>query len=133
MIGSRTPDVVKAIKEALSERSSESLRQQTAIALGLLQTPDAVPLLLKELKEADSQNVQGQVVLALAQIGDARAIAPLVEILKDNQRPDITRALACAGLGLIGDLELLPSLSRISANINYRASPDAITEVLSIL
>ncbi len=133
MIGSRTPDVVKAIKEALSERSSETLRQQTAIALGLLQTPDAVPLLLKELKEADTQNVQGQVVLALAQIGDARAIPPLVELLKDSQRPDLTRALACAGLGLIGDLELLPSLSKISSNINYRASPDAITEVLSIL
>ncbi len=133
LIGMRSADVVKVIKDALKERSSEELRQQTAIALGLLQSPDTVPTLIQELKEADSQNVLGQIVLALAKIGDARAIAPLVEILRDTSRPDLTRALACAGLGLIGDLEMIPSLSRLSKDINYRASPDTVNEALSIL
>jgi HEAT repeat protein len=133
MIGGGSPEVLKAIKDAMSERSSEELRQQTAIALGLIGSKDAVPLLLKELKEAETQNVQGQIVIALAKIGDAQAIQPLVEILKDSSKPDLTRALACAGLGLIGDLELIPSLARISKDINYRAAPDVVNEVLSIL
>jgi HEAT repeat protein len=133
MIGEPTAEVVKAITEAMKERSSEELRQQTAVALGLLSDPSAVDVLLDELKEADTQNVQGQIVLALAQIGDARTIEPLVALMKDSSKPDLTRALSCAGLGLIGDLEFIPSLSRISKDINYRAAPDAINEVLSIL
>jgi HEAT repeat protein len=133
MIGEPSPEVVKAIEDALHERSSEELRQQTAVALGLLGNQGAVELLLKELDEADTQNVQGQIVLALAQIGDARAIGKLVELMKNEAKPDLTRALACAGLGLIGDLEMIPSLARISKDINYRAATDAINEVLSIL
>lgn len=133
LIGIPDTDVVKVIKDALKERSSEELRQQTAIALGLLQTPDTIPTLIQEIKDADSQNVLGQVVLALAKIGDARAIDPLIEILEDTQRPDLTRALATAGLGLIGDLEMIPSLARLSKDINYRASPDCVNEALSIL
>ena len=39
---------------------------------------------------------------------------------------DLTRALACAGLGVIGDLEWLPSLSRITIDSNYRAATDAV-------
>ncbi len=133
MIGQPTKDATDAISAAMKERSSEELRQQTAIALGLLGVKSAVDLLLTELKEADSQNVQGQVVLALARIGDERTIEPLVGLLKDGDKPDATRALACAGLGLIGDLEDSPSLARISKDINYRAAPDTINEVLTIL
>jgi hypothetical protein len=133
MIGGAQPEAVKAIREALLEHSSEELRQQTAIALGLLGTPDAVSTLLKELDAAESQNVQGQVVLALAKIGDAQAIEPLIKLMQNKAKPDLTRALACAGLGLIGDLELIPSLARISKDINYRAVTDVIREVLSIL
>jgi hypothetical protein len=133
MIGHAPGDAVKAIREALKEHSSEELRQQTAIALGLLGTPDAVSTLLEELAAAESQNVQGQVVLALAKIGDATAIKPLVDLMKDKSKPDLTRALACAGLGLIGDLELIPSLALVSKDINYRAVTDVIREVLSIL
>ena len=124
----------------MQERSSEELRRQTAVALGLLGNPkiqgtgkDAVELLLDELKEARSQSHKGQVVLALASVGDHRAVDPLVELLKNKGEQDLTRALACAGLGLIGDLELIPSLARGSKNVNYRASTDIINELPSIL
>jgi HEAT repeat protein len=133
MIGNPSADVVKAIKEALKEKSSEELRLQCSIALGLLGQADAVPILIKELEEADTQNVQGQVVVSLAKIGDSKAIQPLVDLLKNNAKPDATRAISCAGLGLIGDLEMIPSLSHISKDINYRAACDVINEVLSIL
>ena len=42
-------------------------------------------------------------------------------------------SLGVTGLGVIGDLEWLPSLSRISLDVNYRASTDLINEVLSLI
>ena len=124
-----------AIRTALKERRSEEMRQQCATALGLLKDTEALDVLLEELKNASSQSVKGQVVLALAKIGTEESVDPLVALLKDesNREQDLTRALACAGLGVIGDLELIPSLSRISKDINYRASTDLINEVLSII
>jgi len=133
LIGQGTPDVKNAIRGALKERRSEELRQQTATSLGLLQDKEAVPLLLEELKNATSQNAKGQVVLALAKVGDARAVDAMVDLLKNQREQDLTRALACAGLGVIGDLEWIPSLSRISKNLNYRASVDIINEVVTIV
>ncbi len=133
LVGIPAPEAVAAVRAALLERSSEELRLQCAVALGLLGQAGAVDVLLRELAESDSQFVQGQVVLALGKIGDARAIPPLVAMLKDPQRPDLTRAMACAGLGLVGDLEMLPSLAILSNGINYRALVDAVREYLSIL
>lgn len=133
LIGTASRDVLTAIRGALKERRSEELRQQTATALGLLKDKEAVPLLLEELKAASSLNAKGQVVLALAKIGDARAVDPLIALLKDSKEQEYTRALACAGLGVIGDLEWIPSLSRISKNLNYRASVDVINEVVTIV
>src|SRR5439155_22171651 len=108
------------------------LRSQTAVALGLLQSRKAVDALKEELVSADTQNAKGQIIVAIAKIGDARTIPQLVELLKKDG-PYLTRALSCAGLGLIGDLEKIPSLSRISKDINYRAAINCIDEVLSIL
>ena len=48
-------------------------------------------------------------------------------------RPEATRAIACAGLGLLGDLERRSSLSRLTTGLNYRAVVDAVTELFSIL
>jgi HEAT repeat protein len=133
LIKSSNEEVKKALYSALAERSSEDMRQQVATALGLLEDPGALTELLKALKEAESQNLKGQIVLAIARIGDARAVDPMVKLLKSKQEGDLTRALACAGLGVVGDLEALPSLSRISKDVNYRASIFYVNEVLSIL
>jgi HEAT repeat protein len=133
MIGDTAPAAVQALKSALRERSSEELRLHSAVGLGLLSDPQAIGLLLTELEAAETQNVQGQIVLALAKIGDARAIQPLVDVLKDDGRPALTRALATAGLGLIGDLERVSSLTRLSKDVNYRAQTESVAEVLTIL
>jgi HEAT repeat protein len=132
-IGQKTPAVLRPIRKALKSRASEHLRRATATALGMLRDREAVPLLLEELMHARSQSTKGGVVLAVARIGDERAVAPLIGVLKDDREQHLTRALACAGLGLVGDLEWLPSLSRISTDVNYRNAGAAIAEVLSIL
>jgi HEAT repeat protein len=140
LIGEPTPEVTKAIADAMRERSSEELRRQTAVALGLLGNPkisgtgkDAVGLLLEELTRAKSQNHKGQIVISLARVGNHEAVDTLVAMVRNQNEQDLTRALACAGLGLIGDLELIPSLARLSKHVNYRASTDIVNEVLSIL
>jgi HEAT repeat protein len=140
LTGVPTAEVSRCIAKALVERSSEELRRQTAVALGLLGNPtiasagrDAVDLLLEELDIARTQSHKGQVVLALARIGDHRAVDHLIRILQDEREQALTRALACAGLGLIGDMEWIPSLARGTKDINYRASTDLINEFLSIL
>jgi len=132
-IGVATTQVLTPIRDALVSRRSERLRQASATALGLLQDKHAVSILLRELKTARSQSAKGQVVVALAKVGDERAIAPLVNRLKDGKEQELTRALACAGLGIVGDINWIPALSGISKNINWRASGDAFNEVLSIL
>ncbi|MDJ0973647.1 MAG: HEAT repeat domain-containing protein [Planctomycetota bacterium] len=131
---SRT-SVIKAVRQALKDRRSEEMRIQCATALGLLHDRDAVPLLLEELEQSRSLSAKAQVVLALARIGDERSVDPLVAIVRSEKRKEqaYTRAVACAALGIVGDLEPVPSLSRISINVNYRASTDLTREVLSIL
>lgn len=132
-IGVNTNPVLLPIRKALKERSSEHLRRATASALGMLRDRGAVPLLLEELRQARSQSTKGGVILALARVGDDRALPPLVEILRNDKEQALTRAMACAGLGLVGDLEWQPSLARISTDMNYRNAGAAVAEVLSIL
>jgi len=125
--------VAKALRAVVAERASEELTLHAATALGLVRDAGAVDLLVQTLRDLESQHAKGQVVLALSKIGDARAIEPLVSLLRDPRETAGTRALACAGLGAVGDLEWIPSLSKVSRDINYRASVDLVTEVLSIL
>jgi hypothetical protein len=139
LVGDAVPNVTRAIADALQERSSEELRRQAAVALGLLGNPkvgdgrDAIQILVQEVREADTMSHRGQAVVALARIGNDRAVDTLVSLLRDVSEQDLTRALACAGLGIVGDLEWIPSLSRLGRDVNYRLSGDLLNEVLSIL
>lgn len=127
------PEVVTAVRAALQERGSEVLRMHCATALGLLGDRKALPLLEAELDGGGSLGARGEALLAIARVGDDRAVDPLIARLKDPAENAYTRALACAGLGIVGDLEWVPSLARLSQDLNYRASPDAINEVVTIL
>lgn len=132
-IGIKARPTLDALRKALRMRTSDALRRSTATALGMLKDRQAVDLLLEELRLARTMAAKGQIVVALARIGDERAVEPLIGLLKKKSEHDLTRALACAGLGIVGDLEWLPSLSLLSDDINYRAAGDVIREALSIL
>ena len=127
-----------AIIDALKEREDRDLRVDTAVAAGLLRDSDAVTELVNVLSDPKaSQFVLGSVALALGQIGDHRAIEPLLGILEpaktDGTYPDLTRALVAVSLGQLADRREFRVLSRISKDINYRASVSALDEVLTIL
>ncbi len=132
-IGIGDERVLRPIRRALKKRRSEKLRRATATALGMLSDHKAVSILMDELGKARSQSAKGQVVVALANVGDERAIEPLIKLLRDGRQQDLTRALACAGLGIVGDVAWVPSLSLVGRDVNYRASGDLMNECLSIL
>ncbi len=133
LVGNTSDNVKNAMKLALKERKSVDLRRDAATGLALLRDAEVVKLLLEELKRAKSFAVQGQLITAIGTIGDHTAIDPLVKILDDTNEPAQTRAMAAVGLGMIGDLQELPALSRLSKNYNYRASAPDIDELLFIL
>lgn len=124
----------KAIKDALMEKQDRDLRVDTAVAAGLIGDSSAIAALVSILNEDKvSLFVQGSVTLALGSIGDARAIDPLVKIVQDGRTPDLNRALAAVALGNLGDRNDVPVLSRLSEDVNYRATINSVQEVLSIL
>jgi len=133
LIGDASESVKDAMKLALRERKSVDLRRDAATGLGLLRDAEVVDLLIDELRKAKSFAVQGQLITAIGTIGDHNAINPLVELLDDTSQPAQTRALASVGLGMIGDVRLMPALGRLSKNYNYRASVPDLDELLFIL
>lgn len=132
------PRAKDAVMKALEEREDRDLRVDTAVAAGLLGDSNAVAKLCEVVTDAKASQFElGSVALALGQIGDARSIGPLVQILepekKDGAYPDLTRALVSVALGQIADSHEIRILSRISRDVNYRASFEALDEILTIL
>ena len=80
-----------------------------------------------------SKGGYARVALALGAIQDPRAIRGLVTLAKNPAATDATRAIALASLGLVVDLERVPSLSRFGSASNYLARTDALHEALSLL
>ena len=126
-------EVLEAIKSTLKRTNDEELKIRCATSLGLLRDNQAVPMLLDELDAAKNQSTKGQLGLAIAKIGDGRAVEPMVDLVRNKKGKYLTRAIMTAALGVIGDLEWIPSLSLITKDINYRAMNDSLNEVASIL
>ncbi len=132
-VGTRTPETLAVLRTAVADRSSDPVRREAARALGMLGDVSAVPGLVKELGAGGSDHALARIVLAIGSIRDASAIAPLAALVRGRASSDSVRALACAGLGCLGDLEPTPSLSALAARVNYLARTDALHEALSIL
>lgn len=124
---------VEDIQQAMSvsERRS-NLFVQAAIALGLLGDKSAAEVLHEKLDEEDSNLATlAAIAEALGQIGDRRSVAPLKRALFDEGRGDLQRAFAAVALGAVADRAKLPWHSKISTNINYRASVETLTNQVS--
>lgn len=133
LLGQPAPETVAVLRAVLVRRSSDELRREAARALGALGDAGAVDALVHELRTAGLDHVRGRAAVALGAIGDVRAVRPLVALGTDRKTGDPVRAVAVAALGLLGDPERVPSLSRLSLDINYTARTDALNEVISLL
>jgi HEAT repeat protein len=132
LLGRPSPEGRAALRLALEERS-ETLRRQSARALGLLGDTSAVPMLLKDLEAGGPDHVVARVALSLGDVKDVSAVKPLVRLVRDARGANATRAIACAALGLLADLEPMPSLSRLGTDGNPLARTDALNQALALL
>ncbi|MHC5009449.1 MAG: HEAT repeat domain-containing protein [Planctomycetota bacterium] len=131
-IGVRSPEVMDALKAALSEQRGIPLRRQSALGLALLGGRLVHTDLLEELRTADTLHHRVQVVLAIGRLGDLTAVPHLVAYASDADRKDVDRAFGVVSLGLLADPEPRPSLLRVAGDANYPAGTDALIEALSI-
>jgi len=122
------------IREIVSRKRAEpDLLRDGATALGLLGDREVVSLLSDMVRSAKTEHIKSASATALGFIGDHSAVGVLREVAADAKTtPDLARAHAVVALGIVGEEEPLPVLSRVSEGINYRALVEALNEILSI-
>ncbi len=133
LLGDVPASTLAALRGVLADRSSEAIQREAARALGMLGDSRAVPMLVAEVEKGGSDHVVARAIVALGTIRDITSIDPLCALARRTSNGDLTRALACAGLGLLADSELLPSLARLGVDSNYLARTEALDEALSLL
>lgn len=121
---------IPAIESVITKsKYKPELLRQAAIGVGLLGDKTVVPMLVEMLNQSTSFASQAAIASALGFIGDARSIDPLVSMLLPKQgRSESARGFAAVALGIVGDKEMLPWNSKISANINYIATTSTLTD-----
>jgi HEAT repeat protein len=137
LMGAR--EAIAPIQSIIKESKYKAdLLKQAAIALGLLGDKELVPDLIKMLEEAKGLATQAALASALGTIGDSRSIDPLVAMLENKDITDSARGFAAVALGIVADKEALPWNSKISVDLNYRATTSTLndtegTGILNIL
>ena len=120
---------IETIRETmdLSARRPQ-LFVQAATALGVLGDKSAAQELHRKLDD-EGRNLAtlSAIASALGKIGDRRSVEPLKRALFDSERGDLQRAFAAVSLGGVADRALMPWHTKISKNINYRASVETLT------
>ena len=128
LIGQATRDVLEPLRGVISSAApSGRLFAEASTALALLSDRGRQALLETRLAKTPRSDDASALVLAMARTGDELAVKRLLALLEDAGQSDLVRAWACAGLGMVGDLEFRPSLARLSRGFNYLADhhPDA--------
>ena len=111
----------------LDSKFRPALLREASIGLGLLGDKNVVPALVTMLGEAHGYSTQAALASALGFIGDSRSIRPLVEMLGRRDITESARGFAAVALGIVADKERLPWNSKISTNLDYRASTVTLT------
>ncbi len=133
LMGNVPRSSIAALRSGLTGRSSEILQFEAARALGLMGEAKTVPALVARLNGAATEIALSRAVTLLGAVGDGSAIEPMCTLARRTTCSDLTRALACVGLGLLGDAERTPSLARLGADSNYLARNETLQEVLAAL
>ena len=109
------------------------LRQQTAIALGLMGNREVSRRLVKSFQDDVSGFVQASATQALGYIGDRKAIRLLTDMLDDSRVKFLTRGFVCVALGNIGEDEPIPVLAHFFRDLNWMAGTASIMELHRIM
>lgn len=131
LIGEReeSPELLRRV---LSETRAPELQREVSLALGLLGDRAALGILEGLVRHGGSAYVQGSAAVAVGRIGGKESVDPLVSLLEDELEPDMGRAMAAVGLGLVLDRSEGRRMARIAGDLNWWLFTPTVLEVLSI-
>lgn len=124
-----------AVREALAQATvaeAGGLPPAAARALAALGGTLADTELLATLEAVRTPSRAADILLALGRLQDPSAAAPLIAWARDESKDDAGRALAVVALGLLGDPEPRPSLTRVTRDGNYPSRTKALAEAWSL-
>ncbi len=102
---------------------------RTCTALALLKDKSIAPTLLKALDQKRPNITElAAIATSLGQVGDRTSLSDFLDILADPSLTKIGRGAAISGLGGVVDRELMPWHTAISANLNYRAGVETLSD-----
>jgi HEAT repeat protein len=125
--------VVAALERAAIQEGPENLRGAAALGLSLFGRSESVEALIAQLRGGRRTAHLAGVTLALGHLGSLDAVEPLLEVARDEDRPELVRAMALVALGVLTDPEARPSLLRLSRGSPYPVRTSALEEAFTIL
>lgn len=140
LIGDRdqVPDLHRILE---SERQDETLLRGVALAVGMLGDRGSIqPLrrVLSDSKNPHTREVRGAVSQAFGLIRDRESVAAMIETMTrpvsgDRKVRSQTQSFAAVSLGYIGDASLLPKISLLARDHDYRNFVQGLDNLLTVL
>jgi len=121
------------LRKMLVDVNAPEVQREVALGLGMLGDREAVRLLIELVEDGGSVYVQGSAAMALGRIGGEQAGSALLGVLRDESRPDLARAMAGVGLGLVLDQSEGKRLASVGADLNWYLFTPTVYELLTIL
>ena len=133
LIGMATKPVLSVLRDALATGATPHVRREAATSLGLLRDYDGVLGIERQLVSVDGVEARADLIWSMGEVGMENAVAPLLRIMNDPKRPALERAVACAALGELCDLERFGSLTLLRTARNPFDLVDLLWEVRSYI
>ena len=123
------PDVTRRLRRMQRDGTDPRLRREAATALGLLRDTQRTALFLEQFVAADDDRAIEQALDALTWGGTGVAMPAVLGYATHREHADGVRAQAIHTLGVLGDLEWVPTLHRLRANLSAADAPGPVRDL----
>jgi HEAT repeat protein len=120
------------VEQVLSEARIPEVHDAGCVALGLIGELDSQTALIRHLTSTAPVTLRGAAAIGLGRMGDRRAVVPLSKVIRATQEPQLVRARAVAGLGILCQKNPWPPFARVAIDSNFEVDNDAIDVVKDI-
>ncbi|MCC6406387.1 MAG: HEAT repeat domain-containing protein [Planctomycetes bacterium] len=128
-----SPDMAKAVSNALADARSPVEIGAYAISLGLMKDLDSKLVLTEKFNKVSDADAQGYCAVGLGLMNSSDAIKPIQDVIrKSTYKPELLRS-AAIGLGLLGDKTIVPELIDMLGRAGAQSSQAAIASALGFI
>lgn len=129
----QSPDMAKAVSNALADAKSPLEIGAYAIALGLMKDVDSKLVLTEKFGKVSDADAQGYCAVGLGLMNARDSTKAIQEVVRKSiYKPELLRS-AAIGLGLLGDKSIVPELIDMLARANAQSSQAAIASALGFI